>query len=735
MKRNLRLYATIGLTALSLSLAGCLDKEQFNSQTTEPIEKEYNKNDFSTTTEVSLSISYQDLSGIQGYVPFEVYDQMPVDEEYYTKKENIEPIYAGRTDETGNFTQKLTLPAYITKLYIYSSAFYAPALLTADVTNGVATAAQYTGEGKARAALSRATGSYTTSVTWERWLGEFDPATGKIGGYTENVTVGGSYGTQRVSTDDYSVDKMTGNWPWEQIYYYEDPENGGNSIVEKFYNESGNRFQSYPNRTYKYYYRKVIIPTTEERYHPGYAYIYDNESGKADLSISNFESLYTMHSNIFTEKGTCDETYRSSEDLYVNEAAEIAVTMLGGRTCWNSSMGYYYYEEGKKPASLNDAHIILLFPNTQDGTWGSNNEASSYKGVEHGNAVQLYYYPHIASGSQEGKTEVFPAGYRIGFVLATNTWGHKLRTGNKDCYAATSEGLSIKDGKQVTEPRTAVYRNGEAIVFSFEDHIEDYNFSDVVFTMKSNPIDAITDIPDINEDAVVPTSVKGVYAFEDQWPQKGDYDLNDVMVSSHYGKTVNANMVVSETFVFNTFCNYATLKSGLGVVLENVDLKNAEVTLTIDGKEKAITGKGTSRNIFLLSENVKDYMRKDYRLTVKYPQPIIKIGEGSARVFIWRAGNDNKNWELHVAKEAPTELADTDNFFGKEDDLSDLEQRVYYVREGNYPFAFFLAGATQDDISELLESSNESKPIDNVYPKYNTWVEGGCKDADAGWYK
>lgn len=43
MRRNLKSYATIGLAFLSLSVTGCLDKEQSGPPATEPEKKEYNR--------------------------------------------------------------------------------------------------------------------------------------------------------------------------------------------------------------------------------------------------------------------------------------------------------------------------------------------------------------------------------------------------------------------------------------------------------------------------------------------------------------------------------------------------------------------------------------------------------------------------------------------------------------------------------------------------------------------
>ena len=56
------------------------------------------------------------------------------------------------------------------------------------------------------------------------------------------------------------------------------------------------------------------------------------------------------------------------------------------------------------------------------------------------------------------------------------------------------------------------------------------------------------------------------------------------------------------------------------------------------------------------------------------------------------------------------------------------------VRSGDYPFAFFLAGATESDLGKLLDHANESKPIDELFDGYSSWASSnGASSRD--WYK
>ena len=120
---------------------------------------------------------------------------------------------------------------------------------------------------------------------------------------------------------------------------------------------------------------------------------------KGDLKVKNYGALLKAHASVFDTTKKCPEEYRSSRDLYLEKSAEVVITLLGSNTCWNSSMGYYYYKTGNKPKSLADADVVMIFPNTQDGRWSNSPwESRLYQGVERGTAVQLIYYRRRQQG-------------------------------------------------------------------------------------------------------------------------------------------------------------------------------------------------------------------------------------------------------------------------------------------------------------------------------------------------
>lgn len=79
--------------------------------------------DFKTTQAVNLSVDFSSVGAI-GAVYFDVFTENPIIETTVdgittvTRDENIKPVYGDYTNKAGRFSQKVTLPAYATHLYI-----------------------------------------------------------------------------------------------------------------------------------------------------------------------------------------------------------------------------------------------------------------------------------------------------------------------------------------------------------------------------------------------------------------------------------------------------------------------------------------------------------------------------------------------------------------------------------------------------------------------------------------
>ena len=660
----------VGMLAMTMTFSSCMEEGDMSTGKYHSLANNF---DFSTVNKVNINIQYQN-SGIKFFTYFEVYDQMPVKEvgNIYQKKAGIKALFTGYTDENGHYSGTATIPSYCTKLYVYSPNMFSARLLEGEIENGVLTvsASDQTAAPKSL--------SYNVKADAAR------------------------------TNDSYMV-------------------SGNNS----FYTDT--RWKTwlggYDNNGY-------------------IDYQYKGTSESLTITEQDLSDMYSSFSNVINSSISCPEAYRSYADMKVTENAEVAVTFLGQNTCWNCSLGYYYYEDGKTPSSLNDAHVIMLFPNTQDGKWEKPwlaNNLQQAKGIDRGTTVQLKYYPHIAEGSQEGETTVFPAGYRIGFVLATNAWSYRLNgfTANKKYRASTTRGLSMNNNgvSYGDETRTAKFMSKGHILISFEDHVDDSNFSDVVLALSANPIKAIADVPVVDEETNKTTAevVGGVYAFEDLWPHAGDYDMNDVVARYEKGYTVAPNnKYYEETATFTLFQNEAAYTNSFAVKIANDNGVRAKVYKKAKGESEFSEYTGftykSAGNIYVLTNNVSADQGAQFKLVINYGENgVTKRNALTVEPFIFRPQTNGKLLEVHLPKIAPTGEADM-SFFGTADDKSDVSKGIYYVRSGNYPFAFFLAGETESVLNKILDPANEAKKIDSLFPKYLDWA-GSNGTSSRDWYK
>lgn len=717
--------------SMILVVASCKDTDEFFSRNEDAAEvREANEFDFSTSQDVDLIVDYSEFDA-KIPVFFSVYSVNPFVNENTTEEyinENIKPIFAGYTEPNGKYDQTITLPAYAKVLHIVTGNFLVG--LRRDMTEIV--------NGEARAIvvnpMAKVEQSRETRAPY-------------------HVMGAGS------STNDLS--KMG------HLY------------------KKGDGTQVY---------KPWVTPLGT----------WNSNSGRPDYLLDKTNQALIKKGLVFTEEeisgmfGTaCDalnsgtnlkENYRAAADLTMIKDAEISITALGSSTCWNSSLGYYYYT-GDAPTNKMDLNIIMIFPNTQDGKWPRgkypNNDYKGNIGTMRGDVVQLMYYPIKADGSLDlnNGTTMFPAGTKIGFILKTNAWGQRgadyavngsSYASKKNIWAATTDGLSgaydsgVKYPNDNGEARSAKFAytapNGnEYVVVSFEDACDDKDYDDLMFAL--NPANAF-DFNDVAQIESKRVTVEGVYGFEDKWPEAGDYDMNDLMVNckhelEYYTHEDGSKLLNKERFYLTTYHNYITLKNGLAVDVQGSNISTIYVNKILPGQTKfasenykmvkskeyyclpEIEWSSSEPRMWYLTDDVTKDENKatgegvTWVIEVTYTKGLSK-GNTTIRPFLWRAGSGGQV-EVHLPWTEPTKKADT-SLFGKYADKSNPNkkksngQKMYYVGDGEFPFAFYLEGVSIDAFkSTTLKRENESKRIDAFFPEFLEWsISDGKKNS--GWY-
>lgn len=715
---------------LALLATSCKDKDVFDeTQNQNPAKvTEANTFDFCTSQLVKLNVDYSAYK-THGPVYFSVYSQNPFEEseEILSLKKDVLPIYENYTNAQGKFNDNITLPAYAKELYIVTGNFFVQDnVITAKVQNGSVNAvAENYGE---------------------------TPAATRAGAVTDLTLTG---------TPTNSLETLY------QLSYEVDVNTGAKKDNDPIYKE----------------WQTPLGQWDSESGRP--LYLLDKNTANPSLVFNEeeMEGLYQTISNALVANQNCNEIYIKQADLTLERESEVAITFLGGITCWNNTMGYYYYTEDTKPTSLMDINIIMLFPNTQEGKWfnKSNPHPNFYGNIalERGDCVKLMYYPNIANGDLSGATDKFPKGTKLGFILKPNGWGMQLPNGNKVYYnsykgagilnnssvrmarqynvwAASTDGLSYCNPEMIpsdagamnivnanASSRTAkfAYRNDkgeEFAIISFEDACNDLDFDDVVFALK--PYSAFSNLPVVEEKK---TENYSVYAYEDLWPAAGDYDLNDVVVELKHEKTYSKlsteteYKVKKQMFALTTYQNYVELTSGLGLTLETPSTPTSVVMKKVNPQSvDTLTVNFTQDgNVYLLTDDVKSELGATYILEINYDNGIANEENNMATVkpFIFRAEENDSRWEVHIPFEAPTAKMNF-SYFHTLDDLSDVSNQKYFIRANEYPFAFCLTGVTIESfIPTILKRENESVKISDLYPGFLLWsTSKGTQNQD--WY-
>ena len=450
---------------------------------------------------------------------------------------------------------------------------------------------------------------------------------------------------------------------------------------------------------------------------------------EGELSLS--ESILNTIKNVIPERGTCPKKYRQSADFEVKDpegrSAEIFVRFIGGTSGAASAFGYYCYKSGASDADIKAAKKYIVFPNTH-----TINYYGRPVGLKGGECVKLHYIDE--DGVDKG-TE-FPNGVKIGWFLLNDSY---FKGGNGLGTFYSTIALN-GDGRT----HTAAFRINDFVVLSFEDWT-DQDYNDVQFNIWSNPIEAITpDVPEVkpdegdkdDESVAYRMTYKGILAFEDNWPNKGDYDLNDVIVKYNSVLSFNTkNEVLSTEDTFTALWSGASFHNGFGYEM-NTDRSNVTTTFVENpvadinqGIDKALS-KATI-NVFFnaLSVTGDNTKTETYKIKNKLSTPVdhetFGISPYNSFIMVHDNAGDNR-CEVHLINNKPTEKADMALFHtGK--DLSSPNAGIYYVAAENYPFAINLVDAEEF-------STTETQSVDKSYPNFVRWVETNgseCKD----WYK
>lgn len=235
------------------------------------------------------------------------------------------------------------------------------------------------------------------------------------------------------------------------------------------------------------------------------------------------------------------------------------------------------------------------------------------------------------------------------------------------------------------------------------------------------------------------TGASGTVAFEDEWPVKGDFDLNDVVLGYSYTLVTNAaNKVVTVNGAYTLYARGGDYSNALGIEFPVAKGLVSGLAVTKGGVAVASPSfeSGQTNATVILFTDMKSEMAtyntkigdtfsayKSYTIsfTITGGPTLSTFGEDEYNPFIYNSGRGH---EVHVAGKTPTSLADA-TLFGTNDDNTSVAASRYYVTKAGLPFAI--------NVPVVFAYATERTDITKAFLHFADWAAaGGTSYTD--WY-
>lgn len=238
--------------------------------------------------------------------------------------------------------------------------------------------------------------------------------------------------------------------------------------------------------------------------------------------------------------------------------------------------------------------------------------------------------------------------------------------------------------------------------------------------------------PDRAYNNYYPATDTSTLAFEDLWPNYGDYDLNDLVIGYKFKIVTNGQNKVVE--IFNTLkvrAQGAGLLNGFGYQLEALPINIKNVNGVGDQTGYDITSNGVENNnskaTFIIFKDSHDFMSRwntivgeelcsTYVFNVYIEFDKNEISFQQLNISSWNPFmviNSERGKEVHLPNYEPTDLVDQ-SYFGTCNDDTQPGINKYYKSNTNLPWAI--------DIYGKFDYPTETSDISNAYLHFQEWV-------------
>lgn len=252
-------------------------------------------------------------------------------------------------------------------------------------------------------------------------------------------------------------------------------------------------------------------------------------------------------------------------------------------------------------------------------------------------------------------------------------------------------------------------------------------------------------------------------AFEDSWPEQGDYDMNDVVILQNSSLLLTDSFKVKQIeFQGELKALGASYRNGFAIQLDNISPSNIDSALVrfeINGalQETSVLEEGTQFVVLKITDDLHSHIqlpenctyyktdrncapsgKMTFSVTVPFIEPIAlhQFPEAPYNPFIFAKDSTyhgdlfyhpGRGLEIHLKNKKPTSKADS-SMFRVADDSSSGSTRTYQTANG-LPWGLAINPGSQ----EAWKHPKENVDILQAYPDFQNFVESNG-DKATSWF-
>lgn len=286
---------------------------------------------------------------------------------------------------------------------------------------------------------------------------------------------------------------------------------------------------------------------------------------------------------------------------------------------------------------------------------------------------------------------------------------------NSDYYTNKYPAITMNSGASISG-KLASYNDGISLDNNSINSAMDTDGDGVPDSYDDYPNDATRAHNNISSTATI--------AFEDLWPFKGDYDMNDLVMKYSYNLVTNARNYVVQVISADTLLATGGIKANaFGIEFP--------IQAEFVGKINSGTQEtGQMNAVFMLFKNMRDEMTSwntipgvplseprvysvDFRIDGAKQIALADFTVAMINPFIVNYQGKSRR-EVHLPGKQPTNLADK-TILGTGDDSSNKNGRGTYLTANGLPWAIVLPTAS-------FKYPAETKDISTVYLHFADWA-------------